>query len=106
MVNPLTPIKPNFTYQNDAKHYGDQALIWDSRELEITNFSNSNSHSDIHLSILDDSTGEDLSAKCSSQPSLLNDIKNLKIKSTKGRPRKIPDNKENKAFKISGLQDF
>lgn len=52
-----------------------------------------------HLSLLDDSKGEDLSLM-SSQHSLMNEIKKLKIKSSRGRPRKNQARKENKFFKI------
>lgn len=51
-------------------------------------------------SILDDSNGQDLSDKADSQFSLLKDLKELRIKSKRGRPRKNLRNKVNRAFKV------
>lgn len=56
LVNPVTPTQPTITFQIDTNVSGDQNLVWDSRDPDIDNVSNSYSHSDIHLSILDDST--------------------------------------------------
>lgn len=53
------------------------------------------------IEVLQDSIGDDLLSKGSSQPSILKDLNSLQIKSNRGRPRKQRLNKENKSFKIS-----
>lgn len=51
-------------------------------------------------SLLEDNIGDDLTEKCNSQHSLVNDLKGLRLKSKRGRPKKFIQGKENKAFKI------
>lgn len=51
-------------------------------------------------SLLEDSKGNDLSNRCLSQPSLLNDLKALQIKGRRGRPRKSSTRKVNNFFKV------
>lgn len=92
LLNPTTPL-------NQVDENIQLQPIWDARDSLSSEQSMFYLDKGDHLSLLDDSKGEDLS-HMSSQHSLMNEIKKLKIKSSRGRPRKIQARKENKSFKI------
>lgn len=80
----------------------DASWKWCAREEDSTSRS---SKSQI-MSVLEDSIGNDLPEKCESQSLLLNDLKNLRVKSNRGRPRKKNRFQENKYFKIPFRRGF
>lgn len=91
-----------------VRHDNNEEELWkwetrDSVNSSVTRFKANSSH--LH-SLLDDSVGQDLSDKLSSQQSLQKDLSNLKIKSKRGRPRKISKEKENKFFKVPLKRKF
>lgn len=92
LLNPTTPL-------NQIDENIQMQPIWDARDSLSSEQSMFSLNKGDHLSLLDDNKGKDLS-HMSSQHSLMNEIKKLKIKSSRGRPRKIQARKENKSFKI------
>lgn len=99
LVNPLTPL--NQISQIDLETNSLNIGIWDVREGSDTITSLVIDKGTNTSALLDDSVGNDLQSKCSSQPSILKELNSLRIKSNMERPRKKSLHKENKAFKIS-----
>lgn len=70
------------------------------REAIEDEFSEQQSYFSKIVSILEDNIGDDLTNRCIIQPSLLAELKSLKIKSNRGRPRKPKQNNANRYFKV------
>lgn len=99
LLNPMTPpaeLQPSEEKSTDHRN-GDWK--WDPRDSSTTGYSGISNTISQTSSLIIDSVGEDL-ANNHPQPTVLNDLENLKIRSNRGRPRKKCYNKENKHFKV------
>lgn len=99
LVNPLTPLplqSENLEFKNSGVEWN-----WHTREDVELEASLVISKGDTSVALLEDNIGDKLLSKSFSQPSILKDLNSLRMKSNRGRPRKIALNKENKHFKIS-----
>lgn len=96
-------VEPQGDYDSDiTSRYSNENLCWTWRSIDSTEEEKSQilSQQSQLASFLDDSFGQDISDKADSQFSLNKDLKELRIKSKRGRPRKNLKYKENKSFKI------
>lgn len=96
-INPLVVYEPDITSKLFNENENWQWRSWDSTEEENSQIFSESSQL---VSVLDDSNGQDFSDRADSQFSFLKDLRELRIKSKRGRPRKNLKKKENKAFKI------
>ncbi|WOG85096.1 hypothetical protein DCAR_0104283 [Daucus carota subsp. sativus] len=114
LLNPLTP-RPSTSSDhiptsgtrdqiNQSDHSVEKVEIfqtanWKPREKE-SSISMVQMQSDQDKSTSDYNPVDDLSDLCSSHPSILKDLKNLKVQSKRGRPRKPSSKHLNKHFKV------